>query len=85
MQRILNQQDEKNFLIECQIFLSVSMAQNIEQPKGLISTTSKGPNQESNISYAPEPGVAERSHRRHPIRTSYFAARQTIVSGLRLM
>lgn len=30
-----------------------------EQPKGLISTTSKGPNQTTNIAYAPEPGVTK--------------------------
>jgi hypothetical protein len=28
-----------------------------ETPKGLISTTSKGPNQTANISYSPEPGA----------------------------
>ena len=46
------------------------------QPKGLISTKSKGPNQESKYLVHTGTWCRERSHRRYPIRTSYFAARQ---------
>ena len=85
MQRILNQQDEKNFLIESQIFLSASMAAKYEQPKGLISTTSKGPNQESK--YLVHTGTWCR--RKIPQTTSHqdfiLCSKAVIVSGLLLM
>jgi len=54
-----------------------------EEPKGLISAKSKGPNQTANISYAPEPGEEIPQTTSHQGFILYSKA--AVVSGLLLM
>ena len=55
-----------------------------EEPKGLISAKSKGPNQEANISYTPEPGVTKDPTDDIPS-DFILCSRAAIVLGLLLM